>query len=253
MHLPEIDKYAHLDSAVHRWDARVRIASLLALLLAVVLAPTYPRALTGLAAAIVLLLASRIPILFVLVHVRWVLAFCAFLLIVMSLTAGGPAACSVGPVDLSREGLRLSGLISVRALAAVLLIFPMLGTSPFHVSLRAMRRLRMPRVAVQILSFSYRYVFVLFDELHTMVSAARARGFRRARPVRRLGIAGNMLGMLMIRSLDRTSKVHRAMLARGYTGEIRTLDEFHVRPADIAKGAAVLGLAAAIALVGVLM
>ena len=28
MHLPEIDTYAHLDSPVHRWDARARLAAL---------------------------------------------------------------------------------------------------------------------------------------------------------------------------------------------------------------------------------
>ena len=26
MHLPEIDKYAHLDSPLHRWDARAKLA-----------------------------------------------------------------------------------------------------------------------------------------------------------------------------------------------------------------------------------
>jgi len=246
VHLPEIDKYAHLDSPLHRWDARAKLASLFALLVVVVFAPSYPTALVGLAVSVGLVGISRIPFRFVLVHVKWVLLFCAFLLVIMPLTAGGEALWQAGPLRVSASGLGRAGLVSVRAMAAVLLVYPMMGTARFHVSLQAARRLGVPRAAVQILAFSYRYAFVLFDELGRMLTAARARGLGRARGLRAFRNTGSMVGMLFVRSFDRTDRVYRAMLSRGYRGEAHTLDSFHLRAADLVKASLVVAVAAAL-------
>ena len=249
MHLPEVDKYAHLDSPLHRWDARVKVACMVLMVVAVVLAPTHAAALVGLAAALCLVAVSRIPPAFVMLHLRWVLLMCLFLLIVLPLTAGGGPASPpwrLGPLRASPAGLAKATLISVRAVAAVLLIFVTVGTARFHVTLKALRRLRVPAVAVQILAFSYRYIFVLFDELQRMLSAARARGHGRARGLRRLSNMGNMLGMLFVRSLNRTARVHHAMLARGYRGDVKALDDFRLGPADVLKGLCAVAVAAAL-------
>ncbi len=244
MHLPEIDKYAGLDSPVHRWDPRVKLATMAPLVLATVLAPGYAAALAGLGAALLLLALSRIPPSFALTHLRWVLLLCAFLTVVLGLTPDGEPLWQAGGVALSREGLWTGGLISVRATAAVLLLLVAMGTARVHVTLKALRRLRVPSVVVQILGFSYRYVFVLFDELRRMLSAARARGHGRARGLRALHNVGSMLGMLIVRSVERTRRVRQAMLARGYRGEMRTLEQFRLRRADLAKGAAALAACA---------
>ena len=253
MHLPEIDKYAHLDSPIHRWDARARILSVTALLLVTVFLPTVPLAVAALGAALVLLGLTRIPISFVFAHLKWVLMFCLFLIAVMGLTAGGPAIWSAGPLQVSARGLARAGLISVRAVTAVLLIYPMMGTARVHVSLKALQGLGVPQVAVQILSFSYRYTFVLFDELGRMLTAARARGLSRARGLRAFENFGSMVGMLFVRSFDRTERVYNAMLARGYQGRAESLHEFHFAPADAAKAALVLAAAASLATAGILI
>ncbi len=251
MHLPEIDRYAHLDSPIHRWDARPKLATLAVLLFVTVFLPSYGSALIALAVALGLVLLSRIPLSFVFIHARWVVVFCPFLTLVMALTGGGEPAARVGPLTVSGVGLRRAGLISVRALAAVLLIYPMFGTARFHVSMRALQRLGAPRVAVQIMSFSYRYVFVLFEELRRMLTAARARGLRRATGIRSLRNFGSMVGMLFVRSFDRTERVYHAMLARGYAGRAVALDDFSLCSVDLLKMAGVLTLAAALLLLGV--
>lgn len=252
MHLPEIDKYAHLDSPLHRWDARVKVPCLSVLLLAVVLSPSYPVALAGLAVALGLVCITRIPFSFVFVHLRWVLLFCLFLLVVLPPTAGGEPLWRLGPVAVSREGLSTAGLITVRATAAVLVMFAMMGTARFHVTLKALRRLRVPQVVVQILAFSYRYVFVLFDELGRMLAAARARGSGCAPWTRTLRNTGSMVGMLFVRSFERTDRIYHAMLARGYRGEVKTLDDFRLRPADVLKGLLVAGAAGVLLASGLL-
>jgi cobalt/nickel transport system permease protein len=252
MHLPEIDKYAHLDSPLHRWDARFKVVSLTLLLLAVVLSPSYPAAAAGLTLALGLAALSRIPVSFVFVHLQWVLLFCLFLMVVLPLTAGGEALWGSGPLGVSRAGLRQAGLISLRATAGVLVIFAMAATSRFHVTLKALRRLHVPQSVVQILAFSYRYIFVVFDELARMRTAAVARGARSATWLRRLHLTGSMVGMLLVRSFERTDRVYHAMRARGYRGEVRTLDDFEWTLVDIDKSIATAVLTAALVVLGIL-
>ncbi len=246
MHLPEIDRYADLDSPLHCWDPRVKLVGLLPLVAAVVLAPDWTTCLLGLALAAGLVGLSEIPLRFVLVHLRWVLLFCAFLLVIVPLTAGGRLMWRLGPVGFSLDGLLQAGLITVRATAAVLVIFTAVSTARFHVTLKALQNLRVPQTAVQILAFSYRYVFVLLDELRRMRAAARARAAGSASWSRNLHNTGSMIGMLLVRSFDRTDRVYRAMLARGYTGSVRTLSDFRLRSIDLVKGTLALCAAAAL-------
>ena len=120
MHLPEIDRYAGLDSPLHRWDPRVKLPCMTALLVVAALSPTYAAAGAALALALGLVALSRIPVRFVFTHLRWVLMFCLLLLVALALTAGGEPLAQLGPVRLSRPGLRRGGLVALRAVAAVL-------------------------------------------------------------------------------------------------------------------------------------
>jgi len=79
-------------------------------------------------------------------------------------------------------------------------------------------RMKVPRVfAIQLL-FMYRYIFVLFSETLRML---RAHSLRSSRNHPGIKIAGSFSGQLLIRSMDRAERIHRAMLARGFDGQIR--------------------------------
>ena len=69
-----------------------------------------------------------------------------------------------------------------------------------------------------------RYVHVLTDELSRMITARRARSFRRGGILTWSLITG-MLGMLLLRSFERAERVHAAMVARGWDGTIRSLED----------------------------
>src|SRR4029079_6038976 len=97
-------------------------------------------------------------------------------------------------------------------------------TTPFDRLLVAFRQLGMPRVCVTLLAFTYRYAFVVFDELARMRTAQRARTFGPRGPWAAWKGTVQLVAMLMIRSLDRAERVHNAMLARGWQGDVRTLE-----------------------------
>jgi len=96
----------------------------------------------------------------------------------------------------------------------------------------ALGRLGAPRAFSTQLLFLHRYIFVLADEGQRMLRARNLRSFDgRGTGLR---VYGAMLGQLLLRTLDRAQRVHRAMLCRGYDGEIRLNRRFRLRPADFA-------------------
>ncbi|MCH8829637.1 MAG: energy-coupling factor transporter transmembrane protein EcfT, partial [Planctomycetes bacterium] len=78
---------------------------------------------------------------------------------------------------------------------------------------------------VAMLSFMYRYFYVLWDELDKMRIARRARSFGDGRLWFRWTTSAQMIGMLLLRALDRADRVHGAMCARGWDGHVRRLDD----------------------------
>jgi cobalt/nickel transport system permease protein len=98
------------------------------------------------------------------------------------------------------------------------------GVTPFHKLLAALRKLHVPVLLVSTLQFMERYRYVLVDELDRMVTARRARTFARGRELPWTLLSG-LIGMLFLRTFERAERVHGAMLARGWHGILRHLDD----------------------------
>jgi cobalt/nickel transport system permease protein len=98
------------------------------------------------------------------------------------------------------------------------------ATTPLHKVLVALRKLGVPSILVATLQFMDRYRHVLLNELDRMSTARRARTFDR-RGSLGWNLLTGMVGMLFLRSFERAERVHGAMIARGWTGVIRSLDD----------------------------
>lgn len=109
-------------------------------------------------------------------------------------------------------GIIVRGLLSMQALLILIRTIGFVGI------VRAMARLGIPKFLVTQLLMVFRYIRVLIEEGLTMKAARDARSFGR----RHLSIHlwGVLIGQLFLRSVDRAERVHRAMLARGFAGEI---------------------------------
>jgi len=109
--------------------------------------------------------------------------------------------------------------------------------------LYALERLKLPRFLLLLLNFSYRYVNSLRQQLRASrrALAARAPTMSKRRQVR---LYGNLAGAMLIRSYDRGERIHAAMQARGYTGQLPRLRRQKMRVADAAILVVVLLFAA---------
>jgi cobalt/nickel transport system permease protein len=159
------------------------------------------------------------------------------------------ASIVLGPLTLtiSGQGLREFTTIALKSWVSVQAALLLTFTTPFHDLVEGLRQLRLPRIMVAIISFMYRYLAVLSGEASRMSRARAARSASRdergGRSIRwRAAVTGRMVGSLFLRSYERSERIHAAMQARGFDGELRYL------PGPALARPAVLAFAAAIAL-----
>lgn len=113
----------------------------------------------------------------------------------------------------------------LRCLVAFLAGLWLIHVLPFRELLAVLRRWRCPVVFVAMLGFMYRYTFILWDELRRLRSAREARDFGGGSRWRRWLTGAEMIGLLLLRAMERAERSHRAMLARGWDGSVRSLDD----------------------------
>ena len=253
LHLPDIDEFAHLNSPIHSWDARVKIVSLLCLIISIVILDKILPALLGFSLCVILAFISRIPFRFLFAYLRWVIFFALFFVIIMPLTVAGDEIARFYFLSISKDGIELGFLIALRAISVAMIIFPMVGTSRFAVTMKALQNLKIPDKLIQMVVFAYRYIFIFIEEIERMFTAARVRAFREKTDLNTLRTVGFILGMLFVLSYERAKRVYDAMLARGYTGNLKILHEFNLCFRDFVKGFIIVALAILLQVVAYLL
>jgi cobalt/nickel transport system permease protein len=221
-------------SPLGRWDARWKMAALVPAAFVVALLQSVPTALVALAAALLLVLLGRLP-------PRWYVIRLGALMLVLGLFViwlpffhdGGPT-WQLGPVSVSGEGVRLAGLIVIKGMTIVTLLLVLWATAPVDVNLKAARALRVPGVVVHLCVLTYRYVFLLVEEMGRLRIALRVRGYRNRATLHSYRTIGHVAGTLLVRSYERAERVGQAMRCRGFDGEFRSLARFRTRALDVA-------------------
>ncbi|MDI7267048.1 MAG: energy-coupling factor transporter transmembrane component T [Myxococcota bacterium] len=134
--------------------------------------------------------------------------------------------------------------IAAKFLLSVSVLVVLVHAVPVQGICRALRALRAPLVLVAQIDLLHRYLRVLAAEGAAMRRARdlRGGGSRRARGG---SVAAAMLAVLLRRTLQRGERVHRAMLARGFDGEIRLAGRMRWRPVDTAATVGVVAFCAA--------
>lgn len=136
----------------------------------------------------------------------------------------GEVLVEIGPFGASRDGtLRALEIIS-RATVSVSAITVVVSVTRATDLLAALDDLPLPGIVKTSLAMGYRYLYVLNDEADRTGRALKSRAgdagktrIWRARSV--------TLAHLLVRALDRTERVHAAMISRGYRGTIPALRE----------------------------
>ena len=239
----DAERYSRLDSPLHRWEPRIKLISLFVLIFSVALAGDISAALAGLAVSLSLILISGLPLSHVAGFMKWPVLFLLPLLIFLPFTAGGEPLFSIYFLAPSIQGIFLGLLLLIRGLGAALLALILVGTAPFNVTINALHSLGLPDPLTQIFLFSYRYIFLLNEELQTMSRSLDSRGFVKKSDLRTARILALSVGMLLIRSYERSEEVFNAMLSRGYRGTVPAGRGQDIKGSDLFKSLLVVGAA----------
>ena len=232
-----LDKYSGLDSPIHRLDARTKILSLFCLI--VICVSTPPQAYLAFLGYFILLavaiIASRLPVGYVLkrslVIIPFVVLVTIFIPFLKTDGIGGGYSLGVGGLRVYRSGLLVFCNVLAKSYIAVLSVILLSATTPFNKLLHGFEQLKTPKILIMLASFTYRYVFVLVDEVGRM---------KRARDCRCYGgkwlwhskIIGQMIGTLFLRSYQRGERVYVAMVSRGFDGRAVNLGTTQLGKAD---------------------
>lgn len=127
-------------------------------------------------------------------------------------------------VSLSVPGLYGAWNIVIKGTLGVLVSTILASTTSIRDLLAGLQRLRVPDLLIQIMSFMARYGVVVADQMRRMRIARESRAFS-ARHLGHAKVVARSGAALFIRSYERGERVHLAMLARGYNGQLPALDE----------------------------
>ena len=119
------------------------------------------------------------------------------------------------------EGLHHALLITIRSNLILLSTVSLLSTSPLLHLVYGLQGLKLPGKLVQLFFFSYRYIPVIHSEYLRLRNAMRVRGFKPGTNLHTYRSYANLIGMLLLRSYERSGRIYRAMLMRGFKGEFK--------------------------------
>lgn len=125
----------------------------------------------------------------------------------------------------SRETLRYAVQIFVTAMAAVSCLYFLSCNTPMTDILTVLKKLKCPKLLIELMLLIYRYIFVLLDCAHAISISQKSRlgniSFRQS-----LKSFGLLASALLVRAVNRSGILYDAMESRCYDGDIRVLSEY---------------------------
>ena len=141
-------------------------------------------------------------------------------------------------IGMTSQGLTAAGLIVTRVAVSISLVVLLTLTTRWNRLLAALRALFVPRMFVMVLAMAYRYVFHLLNAVTDMYTARKARTVGAGDVSSGRAFVAASAGALFGKSHALAEEVHMAMVSRGYTGHVRTLAPTRMLARDLAWAAA---------------
>ncbi|WP_407307103.1 cobalt ECF transporter T component CbiQ [Desulfosporosinus sp. SB140] len=253
MELAVLDKITAADSPLHRWDGRVKtVLFLSAIIVSTLLNHWYLVAglwLVTLASFRTMSLPWRH--LFIRLYIPFGVAWLVFLSLIFTNGSHALLVISLGPFRLTayQEGLTLGFLIVLRIMAAVTLGSILSFSTPMIEILETLRLCKVPNLMIDLAAMMYRYVFILTETSHNMRRAQLSRMGDSSSWLHQARDIGKVAGYVLTNSLDRSIRIYKAMLSRGYNEDSTGADFFTVPLSATDWQIGLLGLALLVLLV----
>ncbi|MDR3672759.1 MAG: cobalt ECF transporter T component CbiQ [Holophaga sp.] len=114
-----------------------------------------------------------------------------------------------------REGLAMGLLLFLRVMAAVTLAALLAFSTPMVEILATLRICKVPDTMLDLADMMFRYIFILNDTARALQRARMSRLGGEAPWGRRIADTGQIAANILVQSLDRSTRIYKAMLSRG--------------------------------------
>lgn len=231
-------KYSHSDppalqySSMQSFDPRIRVLVSLSFAVFVALSKEFSTLEACLVLSVLLLLSAGPPLRKTFRHVFEFNLLLLFLFVLLPFSYPGTPLFQIYGLAWSYEGMLRGLQILLKANSIMLTFSALLGKlDPLLVGV-ALERLGMPEKLASIFFLTIRYLDVIRREYQQLVNAMKLRGFRPSFSRHTFRSYGYLVGMLLIKSLDRSERILEAMKCRGFRGRFYSLTIFNVTKVD---------------------
>ncbi len=227
---------------LQRIQPAVKVVTMLALLMATAVVRHLSILVALYAATLAIAVASGLPLWFFVKRVWLFIPIFTGVIVVpatLNLITPGRVVIPLGTwfghsVGVTAQGLTSAGLIVARVATSISLVVLLTLTTPWNKLLAALRTMRVPKMFVLVLGMAYRYIFYLLETVTDMYTARKSRtaNHRNNTSSGRAFVAATA-GATFGKAHALSIEVHDAMVARGYTGNARSIDHFQIVKRDV--------------------
>lgn len=229
----KIDRFAYTNALRHVHPGEKMAFALLCMAACLVSAGPLVPLLVLVLMSVAVLLGARVP---ARVYFKLMLVPCGFVLAGVATVAFNlgqkESAClfrfaAFGlTVGTSYADLYRAGLILAKSLGATSCLYFLALTTPVIEVACFLRKAKLPALWVELFCLTYRFIFVVMETAEKIYLSQSARwGYASLKNSYRS--LGQLVSVLLVRSLYRSRALYTALLARGYDGELQVLEEHY--------------------------
>ncbi|HEX8947909.1 MAG TPA: cobalt ECF transporter T component CbiQ [Dissulfurispiraceae bacterium] len=233
-------EYLKKDNMLSRIDARVKLLAVMLLLVMVLSYKGFAFPLLMAFLCLFFCIGMRIPLRIFLLRFSEPLFIAVVVLLLKFLFSGEDVAFSIHFMGIRvighKDGLMDGLQIASRILGAVSIVAVLGFSTPFNEFIAGLSWLRIPKGFIEILTFAYRYIFVLFEDATVIYNAQKNRlGYSNVR--RGLSSFGILAGSLTLKAFEHSQNTTTSMVQRGYDGNMPTLSHKPFKASEVAFSA----------------
>ncbi len=127
-------------------------------------------------------------------------------------------------LGVSQSGMQQAALLFFKSTGAVSCLYFLSLSTPIVDLLAVLRRLKVPKMMIELMGLIYRLIFVLLETADTIYTAQSSRlGY--ANLISAYRSLAVLASSLFIRAYKRSDELYTALESRGYDGELSVLEE----------------------------
>jgi cobalt/nickel transport system permease protein len=123
-------------------------------------------------------------------------------------------------IGITYEGILIVIRMYLKVFNSMTLSFLILNIAPFDRLIKSLRIFRVPGIFMMIITLSYKFIFIMAHTVEEMYLALKSRWIGKFNGAKTRNIIAGRMGLLFKKSWNRYEETYRAMIARGFTGEV---------------------------------